>query len=318
MAAATDPVEPDRVVIEQAALWHAQLADEDCEEHDRVLFEVWLNAAPAHRLAFERMTALAGRVSRQAAGGRKRLETLSRRRTRQGGVAALLLLGAIGLTGWSMRDSPLIRSRFAAERTSIGELRSTQLSTHDRLTLDTDSAADFGKDRVIRLWRGGVMAKVQPSLPAPFIVRTDQGSARALGTRFSVRIEGQATIVSVMESHVEACARSSINNCVVLAPGQAARLDATGAHRLADIDPAIASAWAEGLLIADDRPLASVLAELNRYRQTPIGYSTAEIAGLNLTGALPLTDTDRALASIEAALPVRVEQTDGVTIVRRR
>lgn len=147
---------------------------------------------------------------------------------------------------------------------------------------------------------------------------TPHGTARALGTRYSVRVEGDVTTVRVVESRVEACALTGKRACLTLLPGQSATLDSTGAHRGEDINPSGESAWADGLLMADDRPLASIIDELNRYRRNKIRYSSADIAGLHLSGSFPLTDTDRALKSISAALPVRVERGPEGPTVRRR
>lgn len=319
MVARTDTDKPDRAAVEQAAMWQAQLADEDCTDADRAAFEAWLNADLAHRTAFDRMSAIAGRVARHKASGRKTLENLAKRPRPPRGVLAVLLLGATaGLLGWAVRDNPAVRAPMAGQRTAVGQLKSAALPAGDQIILDTDSAADIRPDRSIRLWRGAVMARVEPGQPQPFIVRTPQGSARALGTRFSVRADGASTVVTVIESHVEACATGRTRRCLTLAPGQVARLDAAGAHRLANVDPVAGAAWSQGLLIADDRPLAQVLDELNRYREAPIRYSAADLAGLNLSGALPLTDSNRAMATIRAALPVRVSnEPDGLHVSRR-
>lgn len=316
--APTDPGAPTRAVIEQAAAWRVQLADEDCTEADRIHFENWLSADPAHRIAFDRMGGIEGRALRQDRIGRSALNAMLSRRSR---IAPLTVsIAAAALLGWMAAHNPQVRSRIADERTGVGEIKPATLAAGDRIMLDSDSAADMdAQHRTIRLWRGGVMATVRPGQPRPFIIRTPQGAARALGTRFSVRITGDVTTVDVIESHVEACAAQGDKRCVTLAPGQSARLDAQGAHRLADVDPMAAGAWSDGLLIADDRPLASIVDELNRYRTVPIHYAADDIAGLRLSGAFPLTDTDRALASIVAAVPVVIEDgADGITLKRRR
>jgi transmembrane sensor len=318
MVARTDPVEPVRAVIEQAASWQAQLADEGCSDADRDAFAVWLNADTTHRTAFHRMAAIAGRASRQDPVERAALRAMLSQRSRRTGMLALLLAGATTL-GWFAADDPGIRSRIADEQTRIGELRSASLRTGDRITLDSDSAADIAEDgRSVALWRGGVMAKVRAGLAQPFVIHTPQGSARALGTQFSVRVTGDHSVVTVIESRVEACATQGTRSCLIVSAGQSARLDAAGPHRLADIDSASEAAWSDGLLVADDRPLATVLDELNRYRRDPIRYPATDLEGLRITGTFPLTDTDRALVSIGTALPVTIDHEPGGPVVRRR
>jgi transmembrane sensor len=65
-------------------------------------------------------------------------------------------------------------------------------------------------------------------------------------------------------------------------------------------------------------PLTQVIDRLNRYRPTPIRFEAAELDGLNVSGAFPLTDADRALRSISAALPVTIERREESLTIRRR
>lgn len=319
MAAPTETIAPGRAAIEQAAAWHVELAEEDCGEARKAAFEAWLAADPAHRIAFERMQAIANRAARQDDVTRSALETALIRRPR--GVSALVLAFAacaVLLSGIAV-NSPTVRSRLADERTDIGELRSASLASGDRITLDTDSAADVDDDgRSVSLWQGGIMVDVRPHLARSLTVWTPHGTARALGTRFSVRTDSRASVVTVIESRVEACSAQGVRHCVALAPGESVRLDAEGVHPLDDVDPTAASSWADGLLIADDTPLSVVLGELNRYRLGTIRFTASDIAGLSVTGTVPLTDADRALASISVALPVIVEEQGGLLTVRRR
>jgi len=319
MVSRTDPAEPSRATVEQAAAWQAQLADEACDEADRTSFDAWLNADPSHRIAFDRMGAIADRVVRQDPIRRTALHGLLSRRQRRAGALGVILLAGAGLLAALAAQNPAVRTRMADERSAIGELRPARLAGGDRITLDSDSAADLDDGaRTVRLWQGAVMARVRHGSSRPFVVRTPQGSAIALGTQFSVRIEDGATVVAVVESRVEACAAHGDAACLVLTAGQSARLDDHGAHRLADIDPVAEAAWGDGLLVADDMPLVQLIERLNRYRPDPIRYRAAELEGLSLSGSFPLRDPDRALASIGAALPVTVDRTVEGPVLRRR
>lgn len=319
MVAPTESIEPTRAVIEEAAAWRTQLADPDFTPADQASFDRWLHSDPAHLIAFDRMGAIEGRAQRQDRVGRTALNRMFSRRSSRTVPLLLLMLGGITTLAWVGAYNPQIRSRLADERTVVGEVKPVALALGDRLTLDSASAADVDEqDRSIRLWRGGIMAQVKPGLARPFIIHTAQGTARALGTQFSVRIVGDATFVEVIQSHVQACAATGNRSCLTLAPGQSARLDKAGVHRDADINPMVAGGWIDGLLFADDRSLVSIIDELNRYRADPVRYSNADIAGLHVTGTFPLTDTDRALESITAILPVDVEREGAGVVVRRR
>ena len=282
-------------------------------------FRRWLEADPMHKLAFDRMSVVAQQVTTRTPVERAALGMMF---ARGGGRSAFMLLALVGpatsLTWWGAGE-PSIRARIADERTVVGQQRRTALASGDRLVLDTDTAADIAeKTRTIALWRGGLMANVEKGGTRPFIIRTPQGTARALGTHYSVRIEGNATTVSVMESRVEACATAGNRACLMLRAGQSARLDARGASRVRDIDPVSEGAWSDGLLVADDRPLSEVVDRLNHYRRDPIHYAPEDIEGLRVSGTFPLNDTERALTSLRAALPIAVEAgTDGPVVKRR-
>jgi transmembrane sensor len=247
MTARTDPAEPNRAVIEQAAMWQARFADEECDAAARAAFDHWLNEHPSHRIAFDRMSSIADRLSDRDAIERTALQAMLSPRSRRNALGAIVLLGGAGLAAWMASYDPSVRARVAGERTTIGEIRQVTLAKEDRVTLDSDSAADIDETgRSVRLWRGGVMANVTKGSAQPFVIRTSQGTARALGTRFSVRIGADATIVAVIESSVEACANQVVQRCLTLGPGQSARLDRRGVQRLADIDPATETAWSDG------------------------------------------------------------------------
>jgi transmembrane sensor len=70
-------------------------------------------------------------------------------------------------------------------------------------------------------------------------------------------------------------------------------MDRGGIRRMADVDAETAGAWAEGWLAADDRPVADVLAELNRYRAVPVRFDPAALAGVRVSG------------SFRCAIPIR-------------
>lgn len=313
MDARTDSTQPSRAVVERAAAWHAQVADEDWDQARHVDLNAWLDADPMHRLAFERMAAIEGRV----ADGSALLRRSRQSHHHSGATIGLLALVAGSLT-WLSATTPTVRASIADEKTGTGEQRHAQTPSGDRLTLDTRTSLDIDEDsRAIWLWRGGLLANVAENGILPFVVHTPQGTARALGTQFDVRIADGVTRVDVYESRVEVCADGA-QACLALEAGESARIDSDGVGRLADIDIEDNRAWSEGWLVAKDRALTEVLDELNRYRSEPVRYTSAELRDLRISGTLSLRDTDRALSSVEAALPVRVERSASGVRIRRR
>jgi transmembrane sensor len=228
-----------------------------------------------------------------------------KRARRIGGALAVLLLAG---GGWLAGQSFALRGLLPDYRTTAGEQRTVNLADGSRLTIDTDGAASVRLDRAARtvsLFHGQVLAQVAHDRARPFVVATTDGTATALGTQFTVRRIDKGTMVTVIESRVRACA-STPGACLDLMPGQRAWMDRGGIRRMADVDAETAGAWAEGWLAADDRPVADVLAELNRYRAVPVRFDPAALAGVRVSGSFPLRDTDQALSGIARATGLRL------------
>jgi transmembrane sensor len=77
------------------------------------------------------------------------------------------------------------------------------------------------------------------------------------------------------------------------------------------IDLQRAAAWHRQRMVFQDRPLAEVVAELDRYRSGKILVIGAAIEKLPITGVFGIADTDVALASIEQSLTVKVRKLPG-------
>jgi transmembrane sensor len=61
------------------------------------------------------------------------------------------------------------------------------------------------------------------------------------------------------------------------------------------------------MLVVNDMPLPDFLAELSRYR-TGLLRCAPNAAGLRVSGAYPLADTDRVLNTLTRALPVQLQR----------
>lgn len=147
--------------------------------------------------------------------------------------------------------------------------------------------------------------------PRPFEVESAQGTVRALGTRFCVRQEGDATVVAVLRHGVAIATRGGSR--ATLGQGRTARFGPGGiesmrrhAEREAD--------WSNGRLSVIDVPLAEAVERLRPYRRGWLRLSP-EVAGLRVQGVFPLDDTELALRALEETLPVRLRRYGPVTVI---
>lgn len=301
---------PAPQLLEEAAEWLLALNFDAADEAQRQAFERWRAQSEAHRAAWARAERIMGTFASvppdigQQAVRRAGDRALSRRRTLR--LLTALLVGAP--SGWlALRTLPW-DAPGAELTTAIGERRSLVLADGSQLVLNSDSALDVRFDEGIRrlhLRRGEVLVTTHadPVVPRrPFVVSLAQGEVEALGTRFSVRRGEGLCQVAVFAHDVEL--RPQQGPAVRLAAGQQAWFDARGVQRRAPVDED-ASLWTRGMLVAHDRPLAEVLTELGRYRPGLLRCDPA-VAGLRVSGALSLDDTDQALLALQRTLPIRV------------
>lgn len=313
---------PTPAMVSRAAQWAAELDGDDVSLDRHAACESWCAQDARHRLAFERMRALDQRFADLAPTERTALSNAARCRTKPRrmatGVAVLLLMvGAAWLSGHNLT----VRQYFPDLRTEPGEIRELALGDGSTLHVDTDSAlshASTGGERRISLYHGRLMAQVARDPGRPFVVETADGTATALGTRYSVARDARGTNVTVIESRVQACASAWMRrSCVDLRAGERARLSGGAVERLPDVDIERASAWSKGWLEADDMPLVEALAELNRYRVRPIRFDPDALADIRITGSYPLRDSERALNAIAGTSGLWINRSGEDSIVSR-
>jgi len=291
-----------------AARWYARLQSGVATDRDRREWHAWLNADPAHRQAWQRMTAVGeqmasvpGALASPALRGADR----SRRQVLRS-VVMLASAGSLGCLGWR---SETTQNLFADLRTAVGERREFRLADGSSLLLNTDTSVNLrfdGRQRVLELLWGEILVSTAVDLSQrPFKVVTAHGEVLALGTRFIVQSQNQGAEVAVLEKAVEVSAHGA-DRKVRLEAGQRLNFNARELGPVGRTD-ASTGAWQQGSIIAIDRPLAELLADLSRYR-TGVLRCDPRIADLKVSGAFPIDNTDRALAALESGFSLRVSR----------
>lgn len=313
----------DPAVIRQAAQWLVRLHADPVAAQDHAACARWRAANPAHEQAWQK----AERLARQfgAVPPALGVPVLTRKTAavqRRALLQTLAVLGVVAPAAWlGWRHAPW--QGWAADyATATGERRHLDLPDGSRLALNTASTVDLDwnpKQRLVHLRRGEILVQTVPDpLQRPFLVATPQGRLRALGTRFTVRLleavgDGDAsTALQVLEHRVEVTPAMGSEPPQIVAAGQGLRFTATTFGPLQP-NPSEASlaagepGWAQGVLYADGMRLDDFLTELARYRPGVLRCDPA-VAGLRISGAYQLADTDQVLRMLAATLPVAVVQ----------
>ncbi|QLG95259.1 FecR family protein [Pseudomonas yamanorum] len=313
--------EPTPEQVAAAAQWLSVLHSGEADESQRQACAVWRDADPGHALALSRLEILWGRFDGlPASHSRKILErafAAQRKPALRRAGTALVLLVAATVAWQGVRQAPVW---LADQRTGVGERRSMMLEDHSQLQLNSDSAVDIefdGQRRLIDLRRGELWVEVAKDPKRPFVVRTEQGTVTALGTRFLVRREDGQTRVTVLESAIAAQPSQKSSTPARVAAGQQALLYADHVDGLTTIGTADPASWTRGVLKVDDRPLLEVLDELARYRRGVLHYDRQALAGLRVSGSFPLDNSDAALAALQTSLPIRLQRfTDWLVVIK--
>lgn len=291
-----------------AADWVARLGNGPLRPAERRELDVWLAASSLHAAAFDDARAAWTRMDAFAETQRRKVIPLLPRGPANwaatAALAACLLLFVGGGLLWVGDPRPLIAADHA---TGPGERRQVTLADGSRVDLGPASAIaiDFTDDtRRVRLLSGLAYFTAAPlgaAEPRPFVVTAERGQARALGTQFMVARLADGAEVTVAEHDVEV---SLAGGAVVLSPGQSVRYGLGGMGLVHTTAVARATAWRRGQLVFDHRPLAEVVAALNRYRRGRILITDRDLAAREVSGVFDTDDPQAALATIVANLKI--------------
>ncbi|VGO07700.1 Iron siderophore sensor protein [plant metagenome] len=307
MAADTTPSPRDLRAVKEAATWYARLSSETATPSDHQAWGHWLASDAAHRAAWGKVEQVCRQMGRLP-GSIARPTLAPAKASRRAVLRNIGLVAGVGATSWlGWRTLPW-EGWTADYRSAVGERRDIRLADGSSMLMDTDTAVDVSFDaqaRILELRSGAILVSTHPdpaATPRPFLVRTRQGTATALGTRYTVKTEDGWTRVAVLEKSVR-IAPAQGQGAVVVHAGQQARFSRDTVEAPKPNDMTTAS-WTRGNLVVLDMPLGELAAELGRYRRGGLGCD-ADVAHLRVSGSFPLDNTDQALAALTQGFPVK-------------
>ncbi|EAV0891816.1 fec operon regulator FecR [Salmonella enterica subsp. enterica] len=295
-----------RLALRSASHWYAVLSGDRVSPQQEARWQQWYEQNTDHQWAWQQVENLRcqmGSMPGNLASRTLKDSRLTRRHVLKG---LLLLICASG--GWQLWRSEMGEGLRADYRTAKGQTHRQKLEDGTLLSLNTDSAVNVHFDnaqRRIQLWYGEIAITTgKDTRQRPFRVLTRQGQLTALGTEFTVRQEGEETVLSVQQHAVEAILAANTQQPQIVRQGEALRFSAS---RFGDIQPLNAESvsWMQGVLSFSDQRLDDVISTLSRYRHGVLRCDPA-VAGLRLTGTFPLGDTDVVLHAIAKTFPVKI------------
>lgn len=297
-----------RKVARQAVEWFLIEQSGQATSAELAASARWRARDPEHLRAWHKVQQVSGQLEHASALLPAGVAApVLRRPQRRAAMQALLVLMTVP-GAWMLYRQEVLAGYLADYRSAIGQRRELSLPDGGRLVLNTDSAVDVdyaGHERLLTLRRGELLVETRPDQAnRPFIVVTRHGRIRALGTRFIVRLDDEGSRVTVLEHAVQIAPRAPSATVRRVEAGQQSRFDANHANLPVAATPQ-AGAWTQGMLMAQNIRLDAFAAELARYRPGLLRVEP-QVAGLRLTGAFRLDDTDTVLDNLTRMLPVEV------------
>ncbi|WP_313474903.1 FecR family protein [Agrobacterium pusense] len=313
-------ISEERMLFREAADLAIRLQNDSANPVSLEMVRAWVNRSPAHEAAWAKVSAIHGMTGkiltdRKRAAQRESLG-LTRRNLMIGGAIAT---GAIATGSWILPEL-LLESR-ADYRTSTAELKRVPLPDNSMVTLGPDSAIaiDFREDgRNIDLLAGMAYFEVIEDSMRPFIVKSGELSATALGTAFDVSSDAGVVSVSVDHGLVKAQAPGlSFSGTERLSAGEWLTFDLSsrGVVR-GDREPFQIAAWRTGMIVAEKESVSALVAKISRWQQGKVIIADPFLRSRVVSGVFDLGDPLRALDAVVRPFGAKVRKlTPFVTVI---
>lgn len=306
----------------EAHAWIRLLASGEATESDAQTLRRWCGRSPAHAAAFSEASQFwqaFGPVGRSLLNDERAAAEARRSADRRVMIGRRALIGgalAASAAGFLAARPPLglwpsLSELRADYRTGVGEQRrvvagdgvAIQMNTRTSISVDVS-----GDPNAIELVAGEASFATSAYQSKPFSVLAAGGKTSAAAARFDVRRLESGACVTCLTDEVSVEHRGRV---VTLGPRQRVAYDGAGLGEIVSVDPAVAAAWQNGLLIFNMTPLGEVIGELNRYRAGRIVLLNQALALSPVNGRFRIDQPDEALTQIERAFGVQSRRLPG-------
>jgi len=247
-------------------------------------------------------------------------------------MAAVVIVA--GVVAWrAERTDGVTNGTYA---TAVGQQETLRMTDGSSVQLNTDSQMQviYSKERrQIRLLRGEALFSVAPDPRRPFEVQAANSIARAVGTAFSMRLEGSMVDVTVTQGTVDVdeietaatlatdrvdTSETPLRRLGRLRAGQSATLASGTDHievlQLDEPELQRRMAWQQGYLVFADAPLSEVVAQVNRYSPVTLIIADPHLQSVNIGGRFRIGDLKGVLNVLHTYFGIQAQQVDARSI----
>ncbi len=291
------------LAIREAIDWTI-LFDDDPDDADlRARFAQWLAADPLHERAWAEASHVSGLIvqtksvtlfpSGFPSGAAPNAETKPAKARFRPRARAFAAVAAAAMLAWVAGPQLMLRAS-ADYHAGTAQERMIVLDDGSTVRLAPGSALKVayaeGRRNVVLL-SGEAFFEVTHDAAHPFSVTAKSTKVTVLGTGFNVRLGDTAEDVAVRHGRVR------IENpdgqppvSSVLTEGQWARLSWNGSAVRGEVSPELVGAWSGSRIMAVDKPLSEVIADLRRYYSGTIILTGDALARKSVTGIYDVRD----------------------------
>ncbi|OKO85540.1 iron dicitrate transport regulator FecR [Bradyrhizobium sp. NAS80.1] len=325
MTLSPEPPESDPL-LDEAIAWIVHLRTGEPTRDEFNAFKRWRSQSPAHEAAFRRAALInqragivAGRLT--APGNVSHVADLAVRRSR---ISRRAMLGgglaAAAAAGFAIVQPPLglwpSWQELAADyRTAKGEQRTIEVMPEVSLDLNTQTSIALKSRQnqpTIELVSGEVVVNARRSPQGPLIVLAAGGQVMAREAHFDARCLDGEVAVTCLGGTIDV---QHTGQSAQVSQGEQISYSSAGLGTRVSVDPAQVTAWQSGLLIFRDRPLASVVDEVNRYRPGKIVIVSAALRQRAVNGDFEIAKLDSFVSQVQQLTDAHVTSLPGGLII---
>jgi transmembrane sensor len=307
-----------------ATAWLLRREEEGWSAADHALLEAWLNADPRNRVAYYRMQFGWQKADRLAALREPVVPVRAdsaRTWWRRGGfgpafaIAASLALAAVIVWHLGVFD----RHTYT---TSVGGRSEVPLSDGTKIELNTDTRLRTevnANSRTVWLENGEAYFDVAHDATRPFVVHGGTRDITVLGTKFSVRRDGDRVDVVVLEGRVRVDDLSAspeptiviTRGDIAVSQGAALKITHSEEHAVDDLS------WRQGMLTFNEMTLVDAAAEFNRYNHKQLVVVDPRAAAVHIGGSFDATNVEAFVRLLKQGFGLTVEDEGNVIRISR-
>lgn len=318
------PISSRDPLIEEALDWIVRLKTGAPTQADLDALQSWRQQSAAHEEAFK----AAARLYRHAGTAAQELRAeqavrdvgpvarsprlLARRAVLTGAVAAAAAYAVIqppfGL--W-----PSFEELSADYRTAKGQQRKIAVTSDISLELNTETSIALrpaANETRIELISGEASVAAKATAAKPLVMLAGTGRITASKARFNARCLDRVVSVACIDGAVMVEQGDKI---VQLQPSREVTYSDAGLQASVAVDVAQVSAWQAGMLIFRERPLASVVDEVNRYRPGKIIITSSALKRRLVNGTFQLDKLDNFVAQVEQLFGAKITHLPGGVVL---